>query len=130
MHRRVGPAPRSDPDHRPNGKNMQIYAGGLRSAVGIAFNPESGDLWTTVNERDDLGDDVPSDFFTHVVAGDFYGWPYSYLSQRVDDRVASRPDLVAKTSTPDVLLGAHVAPLEFALYEKQQFPPSTGTMPS
>lgn len=106
----------------PDGKNMQIYADGLRNAVGIAFNPESGNLWAAVNERDDLGEDVPSDFFTHVVAGGFYGWPYAYLGQHVDDRVASRPDLVVKSIAPDLLLGAHVAPLEFAFYEKQQFP--------
>ena len=105
-----------------DGKNMRTYASGLRNAVGMAFNPESRDLWATVNERDDLGEDVPSDFFTHVVAGGFYGWPYSYLGQRVDNRVAPRPDLVSKAITPDVLLGAHVAPLEFAFYEKQQFP--------
>jgi glucose/arabinose dehydrogenase len=106
----------------PDGSNMRIYASGLRNAVGIAFNPESGDLWATVNERDDLGDDIPSDFFTHVVAGGFYGWPYSYLGQHIDNRVAPRPDLVSETITPDVLLGAHVAPLEFAFYENQQFP--------
>jgi glucose/arabinose dehydrogenase len=106
----------------PNGKNMRIYASGLRNAVGIAFDRETRNLWVTVNERDDLGDNVPSDFFTHVVAGGFYGWPYSYIGQHVDNRVASRPDLVAKAITPDVLLGAHVAPLQFAFYEKQQFP--------
>jgi glucose/arabinose dehydrogenase len=105
-----------------DGSNMRIYASGLRNAVGIAFDPESGKLWATVNERDDLGEDVPSDFFTHVIGGGFYGWPYSYLGQHVDDRVASRPDLVSKAVTPDVLLGAHVAPLQFAFYEQRQFP--------
>ena len=106
----------------PDGKNMRVFASGLRNAVGIAFNPETGSLWATVNERDDLGDDIPPDFFTHVVAGGFYGWPYSYLGQHVDNRVAPRPDLVSKAIAPDMLLGAHVAPLEFAFYEKQQFP--------
>ena len=106
----------------PDGKNARIFASGLRNAVGIAFNRESGNLWAAVNERDDMGDDVPSDFFTHVVAGGFYGWPYAYLGQHVDDRVVSRPDLVAKTITPDVLLGAHVAPLQFAFYHGRQFP--------
>jgi glucose/arabinose dehydrogenase len=106
----------------PDGKNVQIYASGLRNAVGIAFNLETKDLWAAVNERDDLGDDVPSDFFTHVIAGGFYGWPYAYLGQQADNRVASRPDLVARTITPDLLLGAHVAPLQFAFYEQQQFP--------
>jgi glucose/arabinose dehydrogenase len=106
----------------PDGKNVRIYASGLRNAVGIAFNEESGDLWATVNERDDIADDVPPDFFTHILDGGFYGWPYAYVGQNVDNRVASRPDLVAKTLTPDVLLGAHVAPLQFSFYEKEQFP--------
>jgi glucose/arabinose dehydrogenase len=106
----------------PDGKNTRIYANGLRNAVGIAFNRETNDLWAAVNERDDMGDDVPSDFFTHVVAGGFYGWPYAYLGQHADNRVASRPDLIARTIMPDLLLGAHVAPLEFAFYEQQQFP--------
>lgn len=106
----------------PDGKNMRIYAAGLRNSVGIAFNRQSGNLWAAVNERDDLGEDVPSDFFTHVVPGGFYGWPYAYLGQHVDNRVAPRPDLVAKTIAPDLLLGAHVAPLEFTFYEKEQFP--------
>jgi glucose/arabinose dehydrogenase len=106
----------------PDGGNMRIYAGGLRNAVGIGFRPESTDLWATVNERDDLGDDVPSDYFTHVIEGGFYGWPYSYIGQNVDNRVAPRPELVAKAIVPDVLLGAHVAPLQFVFYGGHQFP--------
>ena len=106
----------------PDGKNVRIYASGLRNAVGIDCNPESGDLWAAVNERDDLDDDFPSDYFTHVIDGGFYGWPYSYIGSHVDNRVASRPDLVAKAIVPDVLLGAHVAALQFAFYEGQQFP--------
>jgi glucose/arabinose dehydrogenase len=108
----------------PDGKNMRVFSSGLRNAVGIGFNPESGDLWAAVNERDDLGDDVPSDFFTRVADGGFYGFPYSYIGSHVDDRVAPRPDLVAKAIIPDLLLGAHVAPLQFAFYEGQQFPSS------
>jgi len=108
----------------PDGKNMRVFSSGLRNAVGIGFNPESGDLWAAVNERDDLGDDVPSDFFTHVVDGGFYGFPYSYIGGHVDDRVAPRPDLVAKAIIPAVLLGAHVAPLQFAFYEGRKFPSS------
>jgi glucose/arabinose dehydrogenase len=106
----------------PDGKNVRVFASGLRNAVGIAFNPESSNLWAAVNERDDLGDDVPSDFFTHVVDGGFYGFPYSYIGSHIDDRVAPRPDLVAKAMSPDLLLGAHVAPLQFVFYEGQQFP--------
>ncbi len=106
----------------PDGKNMRIYASGLRNAVGIAFNSESGALWAAVNERDDLGDDIPSDYFTHVVEGGFYGWPFAYIGGHADDRVSPRPDLVASTLTPDMLLGAHVAPLQFCFYDKQRFP--------
>ncbi len=108
----------------PDGKNVRIYASGLRNAVGIADNPQSGDLWAAVNERDDLSDDLPSDYFTHVIDGGFYGWPYSYTGQHVDNRVTSRPDMVAKAIVPDVPLGAHVAPLQFFFYEGQQFPPT------
>jgi glucose/arabinose dehydrogenase len=92
--------------------------------VGIAFNPASGQLWASVNERDLLGDDQPADYLTHVVEGGFYGWPYSYLGGHVDTRVSPRPDLAAKAIVPDVLLGAHVAPLEFIFYEARQFPSS------
>jgi glucose/arabinose dehydrogenase len=106
----------------PNGQNMRIYASGLRNAVGIAFNPESGALWATVNERDDIGDDVPADYFTHVVENTFFGWPYAYDGAHPDNRVPSRPDMVAKTVSPDVSLGAHVAPLQFAYYDKENFP--------
>ena len=105
-----------------DGKDMRVYAGGLRNAVGIACNPQTGRLWGTVNERDDIGDDVPSDYFTGIRENGFYGWPYSYLGRHVDNRVASRPDLVAKAIVPDVLLGAHVAPLQFVFYEGDQFP--------
>jgi len=107
---------------RPDGGGMRVYANGLRNAVGIAFSPASGDLWATVNERDDIAEDIPSDFFTHVVQGGFYGWPYAYLGPHIDDRVAARPDLVEKAIIPDLLLGAHVAPLQFAFYEATQFP--------
>jgi glucose/arabinose dehydrogenase len=105
-----------------DGANPRVYASGLRNAVGIAFSPESGVLWATVNERDDIGDDIPSDYFTHVEEGGFYGWPYAYGGGHVDDRVSPRPDLVAKAIAPDVLLGPHVAPLQVAFYEQHMFP--------
>jgi glucose/arabinose dehydrogenase len=108
----------------PDGKNVRVYASGLRNAVGIATNPQTGVLWAAVNERDDIGDDVPQDYFTRVREGGFYGWPYSYIGSTVDNRVSPRPDLVAKAIVPDVLLGAHVAPLQFAFYEATQFPAS------
>jgi glucose/arabinose dehydrogenase len=106
----------------PDGRNMRVYASGLRNAVGIAFRSESGTLWATVNERDDIGDDRPPDYFTHVADGGFYGWPFAYVGGHIDDRVSPRPDLVRRIVTPDVLLDAHVAPLQFSFYEKQQFP--------
>jgi len=106
----------------PDGKNMRIYASGLRNAVGLAVNPQSGVLWAAVNERDDIGDNSPSDYFTHVVDGGFYGWPYVYDGQHVDDRVSPNPAMTAKAIVPDVPLGAHVAPLQFAFYDKQAFP--------
>jgi glucose/arabinose dehydrogenase len=105
-----------------DGKNVRVYAGGLRNAVGIAVHPRTGRLWATVNERDNNGDDVPSDYFTHIEDGGFYGWPYSYLGAHVDDRVAPRPDLVARAIVPDLLLGAHAAPLQFVFYQRERFP--------
>jgi len=107
----------------PDGSNAHVYASGLRNAVGIASNPDSGDLWASVNERDDIGDDIPSDYFTHVRAQGFYGWPYGYGNHEADNRVSPRPDRVAQMIVPDVLLGAHVAPLQFAFYNSRQFPP-------
>lgn len=106
----------------PDGAGSRVYASGLRNAVGIAVNPRDGRLWATVNERDDIGDDVPRDFFTHVIDGGFYGWPYSYLGSHRDNRVPDRPDLIARAIVPDVLMDAHVAPLQFAFYEGAQFP--------
>ncbi len=105
-----------------DGSGARLFAAGLRNAVGIACNPESGRLWASVNERDNLGDDVPQDYFTSVQDGGFYGWPYSYTGHHVDNRVSPRPDLVARAIVPDLLLGGHVAPLQFAFYEAQQFP--------
>jgi glucose/arabinose dehydrogenase len=107
----------------PDGKNSRIYASGLRNAVGLGIEPVTGDVWVSVNERDELGDNLPPDYFTSLKDGGFYGWPYSYIGSNVDPRVKpQRPDLVAKAIIPDVLLGCHVAPLEFAFYTGKQFP--------
>jgi len=107
----------------PDGKNSRIFASGLRNAVGLAIEPVTGEVWVTVNERDELGDNLPPDYFTSVKDGGFYGWPYSYIGDNVDPRVKpQRPDLVAKAIIPDVLLGPHVAPLQFAFYTGKQFP--------
>jgi len=105
-----------------DGHNMHVYASGLRNAVGIACNPQSGDLWASVNERDDLGDDIPADYFTRIRENGFYGWPYAYGDRHPDNRVSARPDLVARMILPDVMLGAHVAPLQFAFADNRQFP--------
>jgi len=106
-----------------DGKNARLYATGLRNPVGLALNPTTGQVWTSVNERDDLGDDLPPDYFTSVEEGGFYGWPYSYIGSNVDPRVKQeKPDMVARAVIPDVLLGSHVAPLQFAFYTGTQFP--------
>ena len=109
----------------PDGKNARLYATGLRNPVGLALEPVTGEIWTTVNERDELGDNLPPDYFTSLKDGGFYGWPYSYIGNNVDPRVKpQQPDLVARAIIPDVLLGAHVAPLQFAFYTGKQFPES------
>ena len=109
----------------PDGKNARLYATGLRNPVGLALEPATGEVWTTVNERDELGDDLPPDYFTSLKDGGFYGWPYSYIGNNVDPRVKpQKSDLVARAIIPDVLLGAHVAPLQFAFYTGKQFPES------
>jgi glucose/arabinose dehydrogenase len=109
----------------PDGKNARLYATGLRNPVGLALEPVTGEVWTTVNERDELGDDLPPDYFTSLKDGGFYGWPYSYIGGNVDPRVKpQKPELVARAIIPDVLLGAHVAPLQFAFYAGKQFPES------
>jgi len=109
----------------PDGKNARLYAMGLRNPVGLALEPVTGAVWATVNERDELGDDLPPDYFTSLKDDGFYGWPYSYIGDNVDPRVKpQRPDLVARAIIPDVLLGAHVAPLQFAFYTGKQFPES------
>ncbi len=89
----------------------RIFAGGLRNAVGLAWEPTTGVLWTVVNERDGLGDETPPDYLTSVRDGGFYGWPYCYWGQTVDDRVPQDPSLVAKAITPDYALGGHTASL-------------------
>ena len=90
----------------------RIFASGLRNPVGVAWNPWSQMLWTVVNERDELGDDLVPDYLTSVRDGAFYGWPWSYYGNHVDSRLdPPRPDMVAKAIAPDFALGPHVAPL-------------------
>jgi glucose/arabinose dehydrogenase len=89
----------------------RIFASGLRNAVGMAWEPNTGTLWTVVNERDGLGDETPPDYLTSVRDGGFYGWPYCYWGQTVDDRVPQDPAAVARAITPDYALGGHTASL-------------------
>ena len=108
--------------NRLTGKHS-IYASGLRNPVGLAWNPVTGALWTVVNERDDLGNNLVPDYLTSVKPGAFYGWPYSYYGQHVDVRVQpQRPDLVAKAIAPDYALGSHVAALGLTFYTKHLLP--------
>ncbi len=101
----------------------RIFASGLRNPNGLAWQPDSGALWTTVNERDELGSDLVPDYMTSVKDGAFYGWPYSYFGQHVDTRVKPpRPDLVAQAIAPDYALGAHTASLGLAFYAGELLP--------
>jgi glucose/arabinose dehydrogenase len=102
---------------------LRLYASGLRNPNGMAFEPVTGALWTAVNERDMLGDDLVPDYMTRVQEGGFYGWPYSYFGQIVDERVQpQRPDLVAQAIKPDYGLGPHTASLGIAFYQAEAFP--------
>jgi glucose/arabinose dehydrogenase len=106
----------------------RLFATGLRNPVGMAWEPESGMLWTSVNERDELGDDLVPDYITSVRDGGFYGWPYSYFGQHVDDRVEPpRPDLVAKAIVPDYALGSHTASLGLAYSARNTLPATMQT---
>ena len=91
---------------------MRVFANGMRNPVGMDWEPKTKTLWTVVNERDMLGDELVPDYLTSVREGAFYGWPYSYFGQNEDPRKkGQRPDLVAKAIKPDYALGSHVAPL-------------------
>ncbi len=101
----------------------RVFASGLRNPVGLAWEPGSGALWTVVNERDELGDDLVPDYMTAVKDGGFYGWPYSYFGQHVDVRVKPpRPDLVALAIEPDYALGSHTASLGLAASQGTRLP--------
>jgi glucose/arabinose dehydrogenase len=111
-------------EYDANAKNPHVFASGLRNPVGLAWNPATHALWTSVNERDGLGDDLVPDYITDVHANAFYGWPYSYLGAHEDPRrKGERPDLVARATVPSVLIQAHSAPLGMLFYEGSMFPP-------
>ncbi len=107
----------------PNGSGMRVFAGGLRNPVGMDWEPRNNALWTVVNERDGLGDELVPDYLTSVRDGAFYGWPYSYFGQNEDPRKkGERPDLVKKAIKPDYAVGSHVAALGLAFYRGKAFP--------
>ncbi|MGB7069774.1 MAG: sorbosone dehydrogenase family protein [Pyrinomonadaceae bacterium] len=107
----------------PNGKNHRIFASGLRNPIGLSWNPKTGELWTAVNERDGIGDELVPDYATSVKEGAFYGWPYSYIGQNEEPRrKGERPDLVRKAIVPDVLFTSHSAALGIQFYSGKMFP--------
>jgi glucose/arabinose dehydrogenase len=121
--------PETDPrraaisEYNPDGSGQRVFASGLRNPVGLAYFPGTNVLWTAVNERDHLGDDLVPDYITSVADGGFYGWPYAYIGTNVDPTVEpKRPDLVARSVVPDVLLPAHSAALGLIFYTGSQFP--------
>lgn len=106
----------------PDGSGERIYASGLRNPIGLAWAPGTNILWTAVNERDELGDELVPDYTTSVKENGFYGWPYAYFGTHEDPRrKGERPDLVSKTIVPDVSLGSHTASLGIAFNEKNYF---------
>lgn len=109
----------------PDGSGEKIYASGLRNPVGMDWNPANGELWTAVNERDGLGNDLVPDYITSVKKDGFYGWPYAYFGNHPDPRMKGQgKDLAAKAIVPDVPVGSHTASLGIAFYDKDAFPAS------
>jgi glucose/arabinose dehydrogenase len=110
-------------EYNPDGTGHRVYATGFRNPVGLRVQPDTGDLWTTVEERNDLGDGLVADYFTSVKPGGFYGWPYAYLGPNEDPRLAGKhPDLVKTALAPDVVLEPHCAILDFVFYTGKAFP--------
>jgi glucose/arabinose dehydrogenase len=111
----------------PQSGTHRIFASGLRNPVGMAWVPETGALWTAVNERDELGSDLVPDYMTSVRSGGFYGWPFSYFGSHVDKRVKPpRPDLVSTAIVPDYALGPHTASLGLAYAAEAGWPAPFG----
>lgn len=111
----------------PDGRNRRLFATGLRNCVGMAVHPQSGDIWCSVNERDELGDDLVPDFVTRIRDGSFFGWPWYYVGANEDPRRrGERPDLKDKVTVPDVLVQAHSASMNMAFYDGAQFPAEYG----
>jgi len=111
-------------EYTPEGKFLGIYASGIRNPVGLAINPETGELWTSINERDNLGDNLVPDYVTHVQRGGFYGWPWFYIGGNQDPaHPGKHPELKSKVIVPDVLVQAHSASLGMTFYDGKMFPP-------
>jgi glucose/arabinose dehydrogenase len=109
--------------YNPDGSGHEIFASGTRNPIGLRWYPGTRTLWAAVQERDLLGDDLVPDYLTHIEQGGFYGWPYAYIGKNEEPRnKGQKPDLVAKTIVPDVLLPAHCAVLDFIFYTGKQFP--------
>jgi len=107
----------------PDGSGRRVFASGIRNAVGIAVHPHSGELWVSVNERDELGDNLVPDYVTHVDEGGFYGWPWYYIGGREDPALkGKRPDLKGQVRMPEVLIQAHSSALSAAFYDRDAFP--------
>jgi len=108
----------------PDGSDKRLFATGLRNCAGLAVQPETQAPWCVVNERDELGDNVPFDYATHLTDGGYYGWPWYYIGDHEDPRLkGARPDLAGKATVPDVLFQTHSAPLNIVFYEADQFGP-------
>ena len=110
---------------KPDGSDKQVFATGLRNCSGLTVQPQTGALWCVVNERDELGDNVPPDYATVIKQGEFFGWPWFYIGDHEDPRAplkGQRSDLVGKVSVPDVLFQAHSAPLGITFYDGGMFP--------
>jgi glucose/arabinose dehydrogenase len=107
----------------PDGTHARPYATGIRNPVGLAVHPETGELWTSVNERDELGDHLVPDYVTHVTDGGFYGWPWFYIGNHQDPRHAGKhPELAGRVLVPDVLVQSHSASLGLTFYTGTSFP--------
>ena len=110
-------------EFNPDGSGFRVYASGIRNPVGLTLQPGTDIIWTAMNERDNLGDDLVPDYATSVKDGGFYGWPYSYIGSNYDPRyVGAFPDKVKKALVPDVLIPSHSAALGITFYTGNQFP--------
>lgn len=106
-----------------DGKDMKVFASGMRNPVGLGWAPGTNDLWTTVAERDLLGEDLVPDYFTHVQLNGFYGWPYFYIGANIDPRVSPpKQEIIKAALVPDIKLQAHATALGLGFYEKRAFP--------